>query len=237
MTQTKLRVGVVAMVGLLAACTGADDDAPRQSPEVRNLTGTAAALAEVIEKGLRHNNGYMDAYERARNSMLGMGDDGAAFAGDKTSISGNIEADLEQDGTRETALFMTVRGERDTFGSKLTASVSQGSMPGDDLISIFADVRIDIGKMSVEAENISGSYEGEEASVFLSDGQLSYPIMGPSTGDVIGTVQYSAYDDSFAEFLVGEMAAEVADDGFNVRVTIDDDPKTPEDESDSFVVL
>lgn len=234
--MTKTKMGVVAMVLVMTACTGAKDD-PRQSPEIRNLRGTAAILADVIQEGLGHSDGYMEASERARDAMIGMGEDGAAFSGDENRVTGNIEADLDQDGTRETALFMTVTGPRGTLGEPLTASVNQGSMPGDDLISIFADVSIDMGKMSFDADNISGSYEGQELSVFFSDGSLSYPVMGPSAGDVIGTIAYSAYDDAFAEFLVGEMAAEIADDGaFQFRVTIDDDPETPEDDSDSFVV-
>jgi hypothetical protein len=228
------QAGVLLVTGLLLTACGADGPVTERGPR---QPGTAGLVQDFLEQEvLDQAEGYTDAGQRLLTAALTGSADGVTLNDLGGSQTGVVQADLDGDGTRETPLAVTVRRSSDAPMGPVDLGVTIGG-PGEDLLSLNARVTMGEGGV-LQVDNAFGSVESRPVNIFADGGIGTVPMI-PQTGTVLGTMPFDAFDPDYEDIIAGLFTIESAIDGlgrYRIRVTVEDDPDTPEDESLDFYV-
>ncbi|MBX2798337.1 MAG: hypothetical protein KTR31_11725 [Myxococcales bacterium] len=213
----------------LAACSG--DTSPNGFPlPPQGLDGEIAAF--LSEYFVEPGPAYREAGQRLAIELAGGDAEGVELSPGPGARTGSIHVDRDMDGSRETRIDLFVSEDPSTPGA-LNVMGSLGDY-GEDLLTVSARGRLDGGQIVVDMGTLT--FESEEAFVYGDQGE-GRPIAEAPEGEALGSMNFSAFDRAYEEHREGVFTVESdGDGGTRIRVTIEDDPKTPEDETTTFIV-
>lgn len=227
-----------AVGSLAAACQGTETTGSLTTGGAQ-LEGTAALVSRALREELLDNEeAYADAAQRLMLAVMTGSAEGVELTTNGSSQFGTVGADLDQDGSFETPLSVTLLYESPSpsLASPFTVTVGSGQ-PGGTTMSVGFHTQIDETTGDIVGDAGFGSLETDYAILYFKEGDFTRSPE-PEAGQVLGTMGFDASNADYEDPISGTTSLEIVTVGtaFRVRVTVNDDPTTPEDEHVEFVL-